>query len=1146
MKKYTLPLHLLCKRQCLGKFFNIMRLSTLGLFACAFATYAANMDAQTAKVNITNSRMTIGAFIEQVEQETGYMFVYNKREVDANRMVLLKAGSSSVADCLNRVFDGSGITYVFDDDYIVLTKRGDKQVLSIAQQVGKNITGVIVDETGLPIIGANIVEKGTTNGTVTDMDGKFSINVSSDNAILVVSYIGYVDQQFTVKNQKKWDIVLKEDLQSLDEVVVVGYGTQRKGNIATAVTTVKAETLQNRPVQTVGEALQGQVPGLMVTGKGAPGEAPSLQLRGSAVLNADNSTAPLVLVDGVPADFNFLNPEDIESINVLKDAASAAIYGSRAANGVLLITTKRGKEGKPKVTYSGSATVQTMATKYEMLDAQDFMIQSNRWFKEKWMYDNKVGIYGGKNESEAGSAYHPKYSDADIANPVNDTDWYDRITRTGFQTQHNISINGGTEYTKYLISGNFFNQKGIVKNNGMSRYTGRVNLDQKLSKYAKVGINLTVSRNTLDNVPLGAGQNEYASILVSAAQFSPLLSVKDENGDYSLNQQAAYIPNPVSLLEISDQTTKERFLATPFVEIKPINELTLKASFGIDRNYQRREVYMPKTTLYGEKADGRADIGQYDRSDYLLELTANYAKRLGDHNLNALVGYSFQRFTSKYLNAGNQGFLTDAFLFNNLGAGTYEKPWVGSSASKSEMASFFGRVNYTYKDRYLVTATLRADGASNFAKNNRWGYFPSVALGWRFTEENFARSLNLDKVLSNGKLRLSYGQTGNSNIGDKSVTYYGTGYNKVFGNKEYTGVYVSQIGNPDLKWETTTEWNVGLDLGFLNNRFNVTAEYFHKVVSDLLSSRSVLSYNEVGSIAANIGKTQSQGFELTINTKNFDTKDFSWNTDFTFSFYRDKWKERDENWSPNPYDMYNAPLRGYYMYLSDGLIQPGEEVSWMPGALPGQVKLKDIDGYAYNEDGTYKTDKHGIPLRTGKPDGKIDYADAVFKGCSDPGYLLGLNNTFRYKNFDLNVYFYGQLDLLKSGSYKDYWIVGSGTMTGVNNLYRGYNMPTSAKEVWSHDNTSGKMPGYFQYMSNYGYGDYFLEKSWFIRCRNITLGYTLPVKSAKKLVSNVRIYADVNNLFTITPYDGLDVETDDSYWAYPNVRSFSIGLDITF
>lgn len=234
------------------------------------------------------------------------------------------------------------------------------------------------------------------------------------------------------------------------------------------------------------------------------------------------------------------------------------------------------------------------------------------------------------------------------------------------------------------------------------------------------------------------------------------------------------------------------------------------------------------------------------------------------------------------------------------------------------------------------------------------------------------------------------------------------------------------------------------------------------------------------------------------------------------------------------------------MYLSDGLIQPGEEVSWMPGALPGQVKLKDIDGYAYNEDGTYKTDKHGIPLRTGKPDGKIDYADAVFKGCSDPGYLLGLNNTFRYKNFDLNVYFYGQLDLLKSGSYKDYWIVGSGTMTGVNNLYRGYNMPTSAKEVWSHDNTSGKMPGYFQYMSNYGYGDYFLEKSWFIRCRNITLGYTLPVKSAKKLVSNVRIYSDVNNLFTITPYDGLDVETDDSYWAYPNVRSFSIGLDITF
>lgn len=342
------------------------------------------------------------------------------------------------------------------------------------------------------------------------------------------------------------------------------------------------------------------------------------------------------------------------------------------------------------------------------------------------------------------------------------------------------------------------------------------------------------------------------------------------------------------------------------------------------------------------------------------------------------------------------------------------------------------------------------------------------------------------------------------------------------------------------------EWNVGLDLGFLNNCFNVIVEYFYKVVFDLFSFCSVFLYNEVGLIVVNIGKMQSQGFELIINIKNFDIKDFSWNIDFIFLFYCDKWKECDENWSLNLYDMYNVLLRGYYMYLFDGLIQLGEEVFWMLGVLLGQVKLKDIDGYVYNEDGIYKIDKYGILLRIGKFDGKIDYVDVVFKGCSDLGYLLGLNNIFCYKNFDLNVYFYGQLDLLKSGFYKDYWIVGLGIMIGVNNLYCGYNMFILVKEVWLYDNILGKMLGYFQYMSNYGYGDYFLEKSWFICCCNIMLGYILFVKLVKKLVFNVCIYVDVNNLFIIILYDGLDVEIDDFYWVYFNVCSFSIGLDIIF
>lgn len=401
----------------------------------------------------------------------------------------------------------------------------------------------------------------------------------------------------------------------------------------------------------------------------------------------------------------------------------------------------------------------------------------------------------------------------------------------------------------------------------------------------------------------------------------------------------------------------------------------------------------------------------------------------------------------------------------------------------------------------------------------------------------------MTSVLSNGKLRVSFGQTGNSNIGNRAISYYQTGNNNEFGGTESIGVYLSQMGNPDLKWETTTEWNVGLDLGFFNNRLNVTAEYFRKVVSDLLAERSLLTFNEADKIAANIGKTQSQGFELTINTTNFNSKDFSWNTDFTFSFYRDKWNTRDASWKPAAYSQYNAPIRYMYGYLSDGLIQPGETVDYMPGSLPGQVKIKDINGYVYNEDGSVQVDKHGIPLKSGKPDGKLDDADKVIYGSSDPGYLMGLNNTIRYKNFDFNIYFYGQFNVLNAGSYKDLWLTGADGMTGIVNMYRGYNMPTSAAEVWTHDNQSASRPGYFQNKSTWGIGDYYLQKSWFVRCRNITVGYTIPVKKA---LSSIRVYADINNPFTITPYDGLDLETDNSVWAYPNVRSFSLGLDITF
>lgn len=1141
---------------------KIMKLTVLMLVACLSQVVAATY-AQTATLNVSAKNATLESVLKQIEKQSEFLFFYNLEEVNKNERISLDKKDANIQDVLDAISAKTGLKYTIKDRHIVLASHeGAVHASTEVAQQNRNITGVVKDETGEPIIGANVVVKGTTNGTMTDIDGKFSLDNIPSGGTLSISYIGYLAQEIAVRNQTSINITLQEDLQALEEVVVVGYGTMKKKDMTGAVSSVKLADAPIATVSTISHALAGKAAGLQVnTVSAQPGGGTTFRIRGAASSEKAGND-PLIIIDGFPVSdpgkmnevgkyksgttdniLASINPNDIESIEVLKDASSTAIYGARAGNGVIIVTTKKGKAGAPQVKYSGTASVQQIVNEYDMMDATDFMIQSNRYKKEDWMRLNKIGPYGTANVADA-PVYAPYYTDAQIATPANNTNWFDDITRLGFQTQHNISINGGNDKTKYMVSGNFFNQKGIVKNNGMNRYSGRVNLEQKISKYVKTGINLTLSRNEFDNVPLGVGQNEDASIMVSAAQFNPLLSIRDEEGNYTVNPQAAFLPNPSSMLDITDKTTKERVLAIAFLEIEPIKNLILKGNFGVDRNYQKRKVYLPKTTLYGQKEGGKANVQQSDKSDYLMELTATYTKTINKHNINALVGYSFQSFNYENLSAGNNQFLIDGFLYNNLNAGSAPKPSVGSSATKDEMASFFGRVNYGFMDRYLITATLRADGASNFAKNNRWGYFPSVALGWRFMEEEFMKSLS--NVVSNGKLRLSYGETGNSNIGNRAVSFYKPGNSNEFGDTESQGVYLEQIGNPDLMWETTREWNVGLDLGFLNNRLNVTAEYFNKEVDGQLSERNLLSYHEVDKIAANIGKTKSTGFELTVNTRNIETRDFSWSTDLTFSLYRDTWKERDITWKPSAYSIYNAPLRGDYGYLSDGLIQDGEKVTHMPGSLPGQVKIKDIDGFQNKADGSIQVDAAGKPMKTGKADGKLDDADKVFYGSKDPGYLFGFNNTLRWKNFDVNIYLYGQFDKLNSGSYKDRWLTGADGMTGIVNLYRGYNMPVTAKDVWTHDNPTASRPGYFQSRSTWGIGDYYNDRSWFIRCRNITVGYTIPVNQGKKILSNLRVYLDVNNPFVITPYDGLDPETDDSVWSYPNVRTYSIGLDITF
>jgi TonB-linked SusC/RagA family outer membrane protein len=930
-------------------------------------------------------------------------------------------------------------------------------------------------------------------------------------------------------------------MQALEEVVVVGYGTQKKRDLTGAVSSVKVAEMPVQTYSTVSHALAGKAAGMQVTqGSAQPGAGATFRIRGATSTGAGNE--PLVIIDGFPVQrttnpgsgnrydagsmdniLETLNPNDIESIEVLKDASSTAIYGSRAGHGVIIVTTKRGKSQQINVTYSGNASVQRMSEGLDFYDAQDYMRMNTRQNYEIYLKTNGLDVYKDYISLPPGQqtpAFVPRFSEADIA-AAQTTRWFDEISRQGFQHSHNISMNGGNESTQYLASLNYFGQEGIIKNNNMTRLTARLNLDQQISRYVKAGVSLNISRNAYDNVPLGTYNSERAGIITAAIGYAPNVPVYNADGSYATDILVGTVPNPVSLLEITDKTEKDRLLGSAYVEAEPLKGLKLKGVLGIDRRNAKRKNYLPRTTMYGAATNGLAAIRESDNIDYLMDLTATYSKEISGHSFTALAGYSWQQFNGEGFNAGNQDFLLDVFLYNNLAAGGYAKPTVGSSAGKSALGSYFGRLNYSYLGKYLLTATIRADGDSNFNPDYRWGYFPSVSLGWRFSDEAFMSSLS--SVLSNGKLRFSYGETGNSSVGNRTYDSYAPGFNYPFGEAGYLGVYANMLGNPKLTWETTSEFNIGLDLGFFNNRVNATLEYYDRTISDLLvKEKSLLSYNEITQIAANIGKTQGRGVELTLNTVNIAGKDLTWTTDLTVASYHDRWKERDPNWKPAVYQSVNDPIRAVFTYLSDGLLQPGEAPpEHQKSLLPGQVKLKDISG----EDGV--------------PDGRINDYDRVYAGTGDPGLNVGFNNTVKYKNFDLNIYFYGQTDRLREATY----MISTSTVVNLSGTHRDY------EKFWFHDH-QGSYPSVIS--SDYSWGDYCYKDIYYIRCRNITLGYTLPVP--RHILNRVRVYADVNNPFIITNWTQFDPEMEyvspDSPGTapqiYPNVTSFSLGLDISF
>lgn len=1078
----------------------------------------------------------------------------------------------TIAVALVFIFKASAGTYApYEND--------NNDVLKLQDRV---ITGTVTDEAGIALPGATVFVKGTSNGTTTDFDGNYSLTVSDGGTTIVFSYIGYVTQEQLIGNRSTINISLVPDNTLLDEVVVVGYGTQRRKDIAGAISTVETEELVLSSSPSIGDVLRGKVSGLQITQNSAqPGGGLDFQIRGAGSINASNQ--PLIVVDGFPiTDFqqpgtgnrysggtqsilNSFNPNDIESISVLKDASATSIYGARAANGVILITTKKGVTGKVEVSYSSSISLQAYNDNFDVLSLKEWMKLRNDAAYENWLFQNRVEPYSSGNTSSRtleeaiadpvnGVAFTRFYSDDQINNAGESTDWLGLVTRDGTTQQHNLSIRGGTETTRYFLSGNLYDQKGVLKNSAFERASMRFNLDQKLYDFLSVGMNLTMSRINNDNSQLGGDRYENSGLLRSALQYGPHIQAIDENGNYPLNPDNSQEPNPYSLLTITDQGVIDRTLTNFFMELKPIEGLVARFQAGIDQGHTSRNTYLPRTTLYGALENGRATIANEKKNDALFDFTLNYSKIIDDdHSFNFLVGYSRQKYRSESASSGNSDFITDAFLWNNINAGAGTKV-LSSAKYENNLVSYFGRLNYTYKDRYILSSTIRRDGSSVFSRNNRFAVFPSIALGWDIAGEPFMEGLS-DQI-SQLKLRIGYGETGNADIGSNAfAAYYAQPAYLNPDESILIGVFPSRLENPDLKWETTKEINLGLDFEFFKGTLSGSVEVYDKEISDLLQIKPINSYNEINQVWANVGSTQSRGLEVTLNTRNIDTEDFKWNSTIVFSKFEDRWKERAPDWKPSIYQSVDDPIRARYSYISDGVMQVGETVPAQPDLFPGQIKIKDVNGFSRDGSGNPIVDEDGRFIPTGEPDGIIDEADIVLMGSTDPDFIAGFSNSLQYKNFQLNFHFNGMFgrqivdatDLALGVSADGVW------QNGRNALRNIYNR-------WTPDNPTNTRPASHYGYTQYSAGDFFLQDAWFIRLQNLSLSYTLPAKLTGKFLNSASIRFDAQNLFLITPFDGVDPETNgyDSRLAgtdqdpsnlvaaYPNVKTYTLGIDLKF
>ncbi|MBO2543180.1 TonB-dependent receptor [Salegentibacter sp. BDJ18] len=971
------------------------------------------------------------------------------------------------------------------------------------------VRGTVTDNSGMPIPGVNVIEKGTDNGTVTNFDGQFSIDVPTD-AYLQFSFIGYATVEFPVDGRANLDVEMAPDASALNEIVVVGYGTQKKSDLTGSVSSVSTDELNQYPAIDATQALQGRAPGVSVTSSnGEPGAAARIRIRGGTSINA--SSDPLYVVDGF-AGATPPQPGDIASIEVLKDASATAIYGSRGANGVVLVTTKRGSSGKTQIELNTSYSFQEVGNRLDMLNGEQFA----EYINEVYQNDGSSNI-PFENPSSYGQG----------------TDWQNEIFRSGKLQNYQLSASGGMENMRFYTSLNYFGQEGVVINSEYERISGLLNLSFDINENIRAGAKMLVTRTERDGIRTqeSSGGTADAGVIGAALKFEPTQGIFDENGNYTISQIGDPHDNPIAVArERENNTINDLFQGNSFVEIDLLNDFQFRTSLGVQINNSRNGNYVPTTLVAGRNTGGSGSIASGKYTNAITENYLTYSKEFNEiHSFNLMGGYSYQAYRAESWTASNRQFISDGFSFWNLGGGSnFQSP--SSALNEWALSSFYGRINYSLMDRYLLTFTGRNDGSSRFGANNKWAFFPSGAFAWNIGRESFME--NWDD-LSQFKIRTSYGVTGNTEIGSYQSLARFSPTLAVIGGNQVNAVRPTAVANQNLSWESTQQTNIGLDIGFWNNRLNFTADYYYKLTEDLLYSVPLPQYSGYSSSLQNVGSLENKGWEFALNTINWDG-DFSWRTDFNISFNRNEiislpgGEIRYSNVPAHLLGPESQLLRegevvgAFYGRIFDGIYQEGDDFSAEPDKVPGDVKFVDI-----NNDGT------------------VNGEDRTIIGNPHPDFVYGFNNDFAYKNFDLTVFIQGSEgnDMMNFTRMELDWMAGKSNAT------------TDALNRWTPNNTSTDIPRASGSHSPQ-VSTRFVEDGSYVRLKNIVLGYNLPESTSEMLkINNLRLYVSAQNVFTITDYTGYDPEVSyqDSnrnigldYASYPNIKSITCGLDISF